>query len=483
MSSIEWMIVLCDLGFLAYFLAINTSYLGLDLLSGFYTIRRQIQYPMTEQVGNSVDSEPGITLIVPAHNEEDIVIDTVKSLLQMEYRAYEVVIVNDGSTDGTLDKLMETFGLHPFPEVYREQLETLPVREIYHSYRHQQLRVIDKENGGKPDALNAGLNLARYPLVCSIDADSVLNPDSLSQVAEVFVRRPETIGVGGSIRVLNHCEMENGQVQGVNIPWNPWVLLQIVEYLRAFLFGRVGWNLLNGLMIISGAFGVFKKEALMSIGGYKETSGDDMEIVVRLHRHYTERNEPYAIRSIPEPICWTEVPSSFRDLMNQRVSWQMGLTDSLAWNTRLCFHPNGGGAGWIGYPYMAFFECFGALIEVFGYLFMLGGYAMGWIPGSILLLFLWVAVGLGTLHSVVALVLEELFFRQFPGRAHIPILFAFAILENLGYRQLNSVFRVMGLLKWMRNPRWDPGITPQNRPSDRTRIAAGPTQGSDRAGF
>ncbi len=443
-----------DVLFLAVFLVVNVVYLLMDLLAATFMLRRDYAHPGENRLAEPAN-QPGITVVVPAYNEQDIVEDTVWSLLKLNYSAFEVLGVDDGSTDDTLPILEETFDLEPVPDVYREQLGTEPVREIYRSKRHENLRVISKENGKKFDALNAGINAARYPLVSTIDADSVLEPDSLRRAAEMFVRYPEMVAVGGSVRVLNICTVEEGEIRDIRVPRNPWLLFQTVEYLRSFLFGRVGFNYVNGLMIISGAFGVFRRDALLKIGGYKDTFANDMETVVRLHRHFTEKDEPYKIWSIPEPVCWTEVPDNLRDFYNQRVVWQKGIAESLTWNRKLAFR--GSGAGWFGYPYMAFMEGLSVPLEIAGYLYMIGGYAAGIVAAPVLMLFLWVAIGLGTVHSVVSMVLEESHFRQFPGRGHILPLFLTAIVENFGYRQFNTLCRAVGLGQWLLEARRDPG--------------------------
>lgn len=450
-----------DVLFLAVFLVVNVVYLLMDLFAVTFMLRRDISHPAESPLAEP-PNQPGITVVVPAYNEEEIVRDTVWSLLKLNYDAYEILVVDDGSTDGTLGLLRDTFGLEPVPDVYREQLRTEPVHQIYRSDEFENLRVISKDNGKRHDALNAGINAARYPLVCTIDADSLLEHESLRRVAEMFVRYPEMLAVGGSVRVMDVCTVEQGEIQRVKVPRNPWLLLQTVEYIRSFLFGRVGWNHVNGLMIISGAFGVFRKQALLDVGGFRDTFANDMEIVVRLHREYSRRDEPYKIWSIPEPVCWTEVPDNLPDFYRQRVVWQKGIMESLTWNRDLCFR--GGGAGWLGFPYTAFMEGISVPLEILGYLYMIGGYAAGIVAAPVLMLFLWVAIGLGTVHSVVCLVMEETYFRQFPGRRHILPLFLTAVVENFGYRQFNTVCRLVGLWQWLRERRSAPELPLRTRP-------------------
>jgi len=436
--------------FLLYFIGLNCGYMGLNLLS-LATIQGYLDAHSLDDLPRVYSGfEPPVTVIVPAYNEEATIGASVHSMLQLNYPEYEVVVVNDGSRDGTFAALEREFGLVPFPEAYWRRVETKPVRGIYRSVRHPSLRVIDKENGGKADALNAGINAARYPLFCGVDADSILERDSLRRVIEPFMEDPLTIASGGTVRIANGCEVEGGFMTKIGLPTNPLALLQIVEYLRAFLFGRLGWAPINAVLIISGAFGVFRREAVVAAGGYlHDTVGEDMELVVRLHLRYRLEGRPYRIHFVPDPICWTEAPESLRVLKSQRVRWQRGLAESLALNLKLLCHPRGGAPGWLAFPFMVLFEWLGPLIEVSGYVFMAVAYALGMISGEAMIVFLMVAIGFGILLSMSALLIEEMSFHVYPGLRPVPVLLVTALLENLGYRQLNSAWRLWGLLRWM----------------------------------
>ena len=436
--------------FLLYFIAINCGYLALNLLS-LVTIQRYLDAHSLDDLPRPYSGfEPPVTIIVPAYNEEATIGASVRSMLQLNYPEYEVVVVNDGSRDGTLDALQREFALVPFPEAYWRRIEAKPLRGIYRSTLHPSLRVIDKENGGKADALNVGINAARYPLFCGVDADSILERDSLRRVVEPFLEDPLTVASGGTVRIANGCEVEGGFMTRIGLPSNPLALLQVVEYLRAFLFGRLGWAPMNAVLIISGAFGVFRREAVVAAGGYShDTIGEDMELVVRLHLKHRLEGKPYRIHFVPDPICWTEAPESLRVLKNQRVRWQRGLAESLTRNLALLFHPRGGAPGWLAFPFMAVFEWWGPMIEVAGYVFMLLAYAFGLVSGEALVVFLLVAFGFGLLLSVSALLLEEVSFQIYPGLKPLPVMLATALFENLGYRQLNSAWRLWGLLRWM----------------------------------
>lgn len=436
--------------FMLYFIGINSGYLLLNLLS-LGGLKRYVEAHSLDDLPRGISGfEPPVSVLVPAYNEEATIAGSVRSMLQLNYPDYEVIVINDGSKDGTMDALRREFALVPFPEARWQRLQAQPVRAVYRSTSHPTLRVIDKENGGKADTLNAGINAARYPLFCGVDADSVLERDSLRRVVEPFLQDPHTIASGGTVRIANGCTVDNGFLASVGLPRNLLALLQIVEYLRAFLFGRLGWSPLNAVLIISGAFGIFRKDVVVDAGGYRrDTVGEDMELVVRLHRLHRTRGIPYRIVFVPDPICWTEAPESLRVLKNQRVRWQRGLSESLTMNIGLLFHPRGGAAGWLAFPFMVVFEWLGPLLEVAGYVFMISAFLLGVVSLEAFLTFMLVAFGFGLVLSVSSLLIEELSFHIYPKPRQIMVLLLMVIIENFGYRQLNSLWRLWGLLLWL----------------------------------
>lgn len=437
--------------FLVYFIALNGVYLLLNVLSTLSLRRINRLRELNELPQTHTTLEPPISVLVPAYNEETTIAATVRSVLQLTYPEFEIIVINDGSRDGTLEVLQREFALLPFPEAYRIQLPTEPVRGIYRSTTHPQLRVIDKANGGKADSLNAGINASRYPLFCGVDADSILQRNSLQQVVQPFLRDPHMIATGGTVRAANGCEVKDGYLTRVDLPRHPLARFQVIEYLRAFLFGRLGWSSVNGILIISGAFGLFKKAAVIAAGGYRrDTIGEDMELVVRLHRHMREQGQPYRIEFVPDPVCWTEVPEDLRTLRNQRVRWQRGLSESLSSHWPLMFSRRGGWPGWVAFPYMLIFEWLGPVFEFGGYVFFLYAYATGLISWQALAVFLFLAVGMGVLLSASGLMLEELSFHLYTRKRHLAILALYVLLENLGYRQLNAWWRLVGLSQWLR---------------------------------
>ena len=453
MNASDWL----QLGFIGYFIALNAGYLGLNLMSMASLQRYMRTHPGPGETPPYLGIEPAVSLLVPAYNEEATIRTSVRSMLQLQYPDFELVVVNDGSKDGTMQALVEEFALVPQPQPLRLLLPHAQVLGIYRSLRHDNLRVIDKANGGKADALNAGINAARNGLFCAVDADSILQRDSLLRVVQPFLEDERTVAAGGTVRIANGSRVRGGFLEAAGIP-DGWLgRFQIVEYLRAFLFGRLGWSPLNAVLIISGAFGLFDRARVIAAGGYRsDTVGEDMELVVRLHRWHRERKIPYRIRYVPDPICWTEAPEDAGTLGRQRLRWQRGLSESLAAHAGWALGPRGGAPGWLAWPFMAVFEWFGPLVEVAGYGFMLAGFAAGVVSPLALAVFMAVAIGMGIMLSVNGLLLEAMSFRVYTRKRDSLLLFAVAILENLGYRQLNTLWRVRGLWQWAarRKQKW-----------------------------
>jgi cellulose synthase/poly-beta-1,6-N-acetylglucosamine synthase-like glycosyltransferase len=433
---------------LTYVGVMNLGYLALNVVS-FVVLGRYVQRHSLDAPQIYSGFEPPVTVIVPAYNEQFTVVASVQSLLQLRYPQFEVVVINDGSRDDTLSALVKAFDLKPFPEVLRVRLKTARVRGVYRSRAHPDLRVIDKENGGKADALNAGINAARYPLFCALDADGILQPDSLRRVVRPFVEDSRTVATGGMIRIANGCDVRGGWLVREAPPWNPLALIQVVEYCRAFLFGRLGWNPLNALLVISGAFGVFHKETVVAAGGYRTgIAGEDMELVVRLHRRLRQSATPYRIAFVPDPVCWTEAPESLRVLRRQRVRWHRGLCESLSLNLNLMLGRSGGCVGWMAFPFALIFECLSPFVEIAGYLVFGAGYIAGHIDPAFALGFLAVSIGLGVLLSASSLLFDEMAFHTYPKARHLLSLLIASVVENFGYRQLNAIWRMEALVRW-----------------------------------
>lgn len=435
---------------IVYLLSINVMYLVLNVVS-FVILRRHKQRETLGQLSSRFSSlEVPVSLLIPAYNEEATVVPSVRSLLQLNYSQFEIVVINDGSTDRTLDRLKEAFELQVFPEVIRRRLPTETVRGVYRSARYPELRIIDKANGGKADALNAGINAAQYPLFCALDADGVLRPDSLQRITRPFQDNPHTVAAGGIIRIANGCEVVNGWLVRTGVSSHPLAMLQVVEYCRAFLFGRLGWNPINALLVISGAFGVFHKDTVIEVGGYRRnTIGEDMELVVRLHRALSKAQRRYQMVFAPEPVCWTEAPEKLSVLRTQRIRWQRGLCESLWLNRELLFSRHGGGAGWIAFPFAVLYECLSPIVEALGWIYFLGGLLAGFVDPNFALAFFIVNIGFGTLLSVSSLLLDEIAHHTYPRLRQIVVLLAAATVENLGYRQITAYWRLVGMVHWL----------------------------------
>jgi cellulose synthase/poly-beta-1,6-N-acetylglucosamine synthase-like glycosyltransferase len=441
---------------LIYFVVLAGFYLVSSLLA-FRFLRRYVQRIRSLDVEDLVSSgaAPPVTLIVPAFNEERSCVGAVQALLTLNYPNYEVVVVNDGSSDNTLPALTEVFGLASTARLPSAEIPTQPVRRIFRSQRYENLWVVDKENGGKSDALNAGLNVCRTPLFCTIDADSILEPDALLRATRPFLEDERMVAVGGIVRVVNGSIVERGRVRDIRVPRNLLARLQVVEYLRAFLSARVAWSELNASLIVSGAFGLFRRDLVVQAGGYSTTTvGEDMELVVRLHRVCRERGMVPRVVFVPDPVAWTEVPETLLGLSRQRDRWQRGLLESLTRHGRMLFNPRYGTVGLLAFPYFLLLEGLGPLIEVLGYLAFAVTLAAGAWNAAYVASFLSLAILVGIALSAAAVALEELTFRRYPRWGDLLRLFSASVIENLGYRQLNQFWRLHGTLSALRGARY-----------------------------
>ena len=444
-DAAAWAIVAFNAFVLVYFLLLNTSYLLLFLVS-LGSVSRFVRRTFFGDYRQILDSEMTwpISVLVAARNEEKTIVDSVRSLLRVNYPELEIVVINDGSTDLTLDRLIEAFRLTRVDRPYRESIATGRIHAIYGSFEVPNLIVVDKERGGKSDALNAGINLARYPLFCSIDADSVIEDDAFLRVVKPFLEHPaETVAAGGIVRVANGCEIKDGRVVRIELPDTYLPILQVLEYLRAFLSSRVGWSALRSLLIISGAFGVYRKAEVVEVGGYsRETDTEDLDLLVRLHRHMRRKKRRYRIVFVPDPVCWTEAPTTLKDLRRQRVRWHRGLVRTLWGNRGVLCNPRYGALGMLSFPHAFLFEMLGPFVEILGYVAVVLAWLLGLLHAEFFLLFLAVAVLYGIFLSVAAVLLEEISFRRYPGWVDLSKLLVFSVVENLGYRQLVSLFKI-----------------------------------------
>jgi cellulose synthase/poly-beta-1,6-N-acetylglucosamine synthase-like glycosyltransferase len=398
------------------------------------------------------DEAPSIAVLAPAFNEEVTIVESVTSLLALHYPDFEVIVINDGSKDATLETVVRHFGLSQVERFHDYRVKHNPIRGLYASPRLPRLLVVDKENGGKSDALNAGINVARAELFCSIDADSLLEADALLRAVRPFVEEPrKTVAVGGTIRIANGSRIEAGQVLDIKMPRNFLALVQIVEYLRAFLMARLALGAMQALTVISGAFGLFQRQAVLEVGGYTHgTVGEDMELVMKLHRLCRERKQEYRIDFIPEPVCWTEVPESLLILGRQRARWQRGALETFFRHKKMLFNPRYGRIGFLGMGHVLVVDVVGPLVEVLGYILVPLMWGLGLIAWEYFLAFLAITFTFGIFVSVATLILEEAELRRFPKARDLAILTAVAVAENFGYRQLANFWRLRGWWQFLR---------------------------------
>ncbi len=396
---------------------------------------------------------PPITLIVPAHNEERSIVQSVGALLALDYPNLEIIVVNDGSSDATVERLREAYGLLPARILYIAEITTAPVQTIYRSSQQPCLLVLDKAPAGcKADAINAGINAASSPYVCVVDADSILEKESLIRImAGVFADPKKVMAVGGIVRVLNGSRVVGNQIEEVRLPRSGIEILQVVEYLRAFLVGREGWANFNMLPIISGAFGIFRIDLVKQVGGFRTHAvGEDLDLVIRMHRHLHEEHRAYHINFISDPTCWTEVPTDLKSLARQRARWHKGLIDTLWPNRDMLFRAKYGRVGWMVLPYMWIFELLAPVIELVGYTTIILAAVLGVLSKAFFLQFLLFGYVFATLISIGSVLLEEMTVRRYGDWDEVARLLVYCFLEHFPYRQMTMVWRLQGLWQYLR---------------------------------
>ena len=396
---------------------------------------------------------PPITLLVPAHNEEQSICTAVRNLLDLDYPQLEVIIINDGSADNTLPVMQKEFRLRPVRAVYVPQVASAPVRGLYRSDVDLRLLVVDKDSvGSKADAINAGLNAASSPYVCVVDADSVLERDALLRIMVPILADPaNVVAAGGIIRVLNGSEIEAGRIRRVRLARKSIEVIQVIEYLRAFLIGREAWARGNMLMIVSGAFGIFRTDLVRGVGGYRPFAiGEDFDLVARLHRQLLEKGADYRIEFVPDPVCWTEVPSDLRSLARQRARWHKGLLDVLWPNRDMLFRPRYGRVGSLALPYLWLFELLAPVIEIAGFVTVLLAVVYGALSWTFFLQFVLFGYGFATLISIGSVLQEELTYKRYNDWQDVARLVSYCFLEHFPYRQLHMIWRLQGLWQYFR---------------------------------
>ena len=422
-------------GFWIYSVALLSSY----LLVGIFAMLEMRQYmrlrSFTDYSLLSGSSHaPGISILAPAYNEGATIVENVRSLLSIHYRNLELIVINDGSKDDSLQKLIDHYQLRLTDLYVQAAVPTKRIRGIYRSTNSvfHKLIVVDKENGGKADALNVGVNVSSQPYIVCIDVDCIIEQDALLKMAKPFLDSGGTrvIASGGVVRIANGCEIRNGRLVKVHLPEDFLPRAQTLEYFRAFLLGRMAWSRLNALLLISGAFGAFDKEIVIACGGYNHaTVGEDMELVVRMRRYMEEHRLPYKVTYIPDPLCWTEAPASYKILGRQRNRWTRGTIETLSMHRKMLFNPRYGRLGLLSFPYWLLFELLAPIVEFVGVLGCIVLAVFGVLNVPLFMALLGFILSFGILFSILAILTEVLTFNQYNGSRDILRLALTALLE------------------------------------------------------
>jgi hypothetical protein len=452
MNITAWLNTIIEILIFVYALGIMSSYVILAVIS-LMEMNKYMQRSKGINYRSILSSPlaPKVSLIAPAYNESLSIIDNIKSLLAIHYSKFEVIIVNDGSKDDSIEKVVQYFDLEKVDPVLEDELDHKPIRGIYKSKNrsYKKLTVVDKDNGGKADALNAGINVASNELVACIDVDCVIESDAILKMVKPFLdqNRHEVIATGGVVRIANSCVVEDGRLIKAKLPTNLLARFQVLEYIRAFLLGRMAWGRLNGLLLISGAFGMFKKEVAIKCGGYNHnTVGEDMELVVRMRKWMTLQKRKYRIAYIPDPLCWTEAPSTSKILSRQRNRWTRGTYETLKFHKELFFNPKFGVMGMVSYPFWFFFEWLAPFIETIGLLYFLFLVIMGMINWSFFLLMLGLVYSFAICLSLVAILSEEVSFFKYARKSDFYKMVLTAIIEPIIYHPRTVWWALQGNL-------------------------------------
>ena len=390
-----------------------------------------------------------VSIIVPAYNEQNTIRESVLALLTLHYPEFKVIVVNDGSSDSTAETMIKEFDMKPVHYVRDDEtISHQPIRQIYGSEKYPDLLFLDKKNGKKADAINAGMTCVRTPLFCVIDADSLLESGALLKAVRPFLETSDNvIAVGGTVGIVNGCTVKNGQVTQYGLPKKFLPRIQVVEYIRAFLMARLAASRKGTLAIISGAFGIFRRDIAVAIGGYDTTTvGEDMEMVLRMHRYMLERDIPYSVRYVPEPVCWTEAPESLKFLSNQRIRWQRGALECLSRHKNMLFNRRYGRLGMVTLPTFLLVDLISPVMEIIGYFLIILLILFGWLEAKYIIALL-VLFSFGVLITVMSLMIEQDEIEQFTNPMDIFKVLLTACVENFGYRQICSFWRMRGLFQ------------------------------------
>ncbi|MCR6098668.1 glycosyltransferase family 2 protein [Salipaludibacillus agaradhaerens] len=433
-----------------YMVTVGLIYLILFLIASSRIKKERFlnQEEYVEELASNKDTFP-VSVLIPAYNEEVGIYTTVRSMLGLNYPQYEIIVIDDGSKDNTSGKVIEEFKMTEIDVALRKYFDTKDVTKAYQSTVHPNIFLLRKENGGKADALNAGINFSRYPYFAAVDGDCILDHDALLKVMKPIIDSNGLVTVtGGTVRIANGSTITRSQVEKIALPKGPIVLMQIIEYFRAFLIGRLGLSRLNILLIISGAFGVFEKKRVVKVGGYNtKTVGEDMELIVRMHRSIKEEKSNQRVEYIQDPVCWTEAPDSAAVLRSQRKRWQRGLAETIWLHKKMLFNPKYKGIGLFSMPYYLIVELLSVIFELVGYVVIMSGLLFSFVSLDIVIVMFIVTVFYGSLLSSLAVLLEEWTYHKYPDTKSLIVLFFWALTESFWYRPLMVWWRFSGLIQ------------------------------------
>lgn len=423
----------------AVYIFLNTLVASFHL-DDFFIKKNHMDYT---QIDNSENYIP-ISIIVPAYNEEVTILNSITSLLHLKYPIFEIVVVNDGSKDLTQQKVVEFFQLKEINRPIHRQLACKDIISIYEGeVDGKRIVLVNKENGGKSDALNMGINVSRYPLFICMDADSILQYDSLEKIVIPFMGNDEVIAVGGNIKVANQAIIKDGKIVKIDTPKKWIVMFQMIEYFRVFLMSRVAMNGLNSNLIISGAFGLYNKKAVINVGGYTTgVIGEDMDLIVKLHCYYRKNKIPYQIDYVPDAICWTQVPEKLSVLKAQRKRWHVGMGQALFSHSFMFFRPSYGAVGMVAYPYFVLFEYITPILEILGIVTVTLSFYFEIINVEFMIFYLVLHMLFNIVASWVAIIFCNYLFKDSLSLKGLFKLIFVSIFESIGYRQMCSLFRL-----------------------------------------
>ncbi|MFB1081744.1 glycosyltransferase [Jeotgalibacillus sp. JSM ZJ347] len=453
MEWLNWLVYTAAIIIIMYMTTVSLLYIGMFLVAG-PQIRKERQLNRAahiEEISMNKDTFP-ISVLVPAYNEEVGIVSTARSMLALNYPQFEVIVIDDGSSDQTSERVINEFRMKEVDLAIRRYFNTAEVERAYQSTLFPHLFLIRKQNGGKADALNAGINFSKYPYFAAIDGDSLLDKDALLKTMKPIIDSNGMVtATGGTVRIANGSRIVRSEVEEIALPKKPIVLLQIVEYFRAFLIGRLGLSRMNMLLIVSGAFGVFEKTRVIKAGGYKvNTVGEDMELIVRVHKSIKDERSDQRIEYIQDPVCWTEAPSTLSSLRSQRRRWQRGLAETLWTHKSMLLNPKYKGIGLFALPYYLFVELLSAIFELLGYVIIIAGLIFAFISWEITLVMFISTVVYGSLISSLAVLLEEWTYHKYPDVKSLLKLFAWSLTEAFWYRPLTVLWRCEGLIAAIR---------------------------------